>query len=73
MGRPPIDPHQIALDLLHASRSQLGRRLPAARRKIDEAIAIIFAARPDLAAFYAAVRRARRKAKRVNPLEVATK
>jgi hypothetical protein len=64
MPRPLIDPHQIALDLLFATRFTLRRRLRPARRKVDEAIAIIFAARPDLAAWYATVRRARRKAKR---------
>jgi hypothetical protein len=73
MARSPVDADQVAAQCLSAARYWLARRrLRPARRKVDEAMAILFEARPDLAAFYAAVRRARRKAKRVNPLAVAS-
>jgi hypothetical protein len=63
MARSPVDADQVAMQCLSAARFWLARRrLRPARRKVDEAIAIVFAARPDLAAFYAHLRRVRRKA-----------
>lgn len=69
----PNDVEQIALSCLFAAKAQLrGRRVPGARQKIDEAIAAIWAARPDLEKAWRDVLRWRRKMDRESKKKLQT-